>query len=89
MTQKDISSTQESTNYEPFLEEEDPFSQPTRSKLLLRKSQSNSNLRRSESGIAEAMREVKKHCSERTSSILSNLVGEFRRIKEQLTSCEK
>lgn len=53
---KDISSTQESLTLEPFLEEEDPFSQPTKSKLLLRKSQSNSSLRRNDSGMTESLR---------------------------------
>jgi hypothetical protein len=60
---KDISSTQESLTLEPFLDDEDPFTQPTKSRLLLRKSQSNSSLRRTESGVTEALREVQGKCS--------------------------
>jgi hypothetical protein len=60
---KDISSTQESLTLEPFLDDEDPFTQPTKSRLLLRKSQSNSSLRRTESGVTEALREVQNKCS--------------------------
>lgn len=49
---KDISSTQESmTLLDTFLDDEDVFEQPSKSRLLLRKSTSNSTLRRTESGL--------------------------------------
>lgn len=54
--QKDVSSTQESMTFDPSADDEDPFTQTTKSKLLLRKSKSNSNLRRTDSGITEALR---------------------------------
>ena len=75
LTAKDISSTQESFTLDTLLEEEDVFSQPSRSRLLLRKSQSSLALRRSESGISEAMGEVRRKCSERTASLLSGMVN--------------
>ncbi len=72
---KDISTTQESLTLEPFLEEEDPFAAPTRSKLLLRKCQSNISLRRTDSIVTDALREVQKKCSEKSSTLLSNMVN--------------
>ena len=81
LTAKDISSTQESFTLDTLLEEEDVFSQPSRSRLLLRKSQSSLALRRSESGISEAMGEVRRKCSERTASLLSGMVNQAKRGK--------
>lgn len=52
LTLKDISSTQESLTLESLLEDEDPFAQPTKSKLLLRKCQSNTSLRRTDNGLS-------------------------------------
>lgn len=72
---KDISSTQESLTLEPFLDDEDPFTQPTKSKLLLRKCQSNSSIRRTDSGMTEALREVHKKCTDKTSSLVSNMAN--------------
>lgn len=46
LAQKDISTTQESTTLENCFDEEESFIQPTKSKLLLRKSKSNVSLRR-------------------------------------------
>jgi hypothetical protein len=56
--QKDISSTQESMSFDPTFDDEDAFSQSSQSRLLLRKSRSNTNLRRTENGLCEALREV-------------------------------
>jgi hypothetical protein len=75
LTLKDISTTQESLTLEPFLEEEDPFTAPSKSKLLLRKCHSNSSLRRTDSGVSDALREVQKKCSEKSSGLLSNMVN--------------
>ena len=63
MIQKDISSTQESVSFDNFFEDDDPFTQPSKSRLLLRKSKSNGSLRRTESGLTEALREIEKKCS--------------------------
>jgi hypothetical protein len=60
---KDISTTQESLTLESILDDEDPFTQPSKSKLLLRKSHSNLSLRRTDIGLTEAIREVQKKCS--------------------------
>jgi hypothetical protein len=84
--QKDVSSTQESMSFDPNLEEEDVFTQETRSKFLLRKSYSNTNLRRTENGLSEALREVEKKCSEKTSKMLVSMASEFRKMKEKLAS---
>ena len=78
---KDISTTQESFTLESILEDEDPFAQPSKSKLLLRKSKSNSSLRRNDTGLTEAMREVQKKCSEKTSALLVNMSNEYKRMK--------
>lgn len=59
MIQKDISSTQEGSQ---IFEDDDPFTQPSKSRLLLRKSKSNGSLRRTESGLTEALREIEKKC---------------------------
>lgn len=75
LSQKDVSTTQESLTLETGCEEEDPFASPSRSRLLLRKSQSNQSLRRSEWGVAEALREVAKNCSERTAAVVGNLAN--------------
>jgi hypothetical protein len=74
-SQKDVSTTQESLTFDPACEEEDPFAAPSRSRLLLRKSQSNQSLRRSEWGVAEALREVAKSCSQRTAAVVGNLAN--------------
>lgn len=60
---KDVSTTQESFTLDTLPDEEDCFSQPSRSRLLLRKSQSNVTLRRSESGFTDALSEVRRKCS--------------------------
>lgn len=46
LAQKDISSTQESLTLESCLDEDESFLQPSKSRLLLRKSKSNVSIRR-------------------------------------------
>lgn len=70
-------------------DDDDVFSQASRSKVLLRKSYSNTNLRRTESGLAEAMREVEKKCTEKTAKMLGGLSCEYRKLKERLSGLEK
>lgn len=86
---KDISSTQESFTLDSILEDEDPFAQPSKSRLLLRKSKSNSSLRRTDTGMSDALREVQKKCSEKTSTLVANMSNEYKRMKEKLASSEK
>lgn len=79
---KEFSCTHETlSTFDTFCDEDDVFSQPSKSRLLLRKSGSNGSLRRTESGLNEALQEIQKRCSERTSSMISNLAGEFRKMK--------
>ena len=86
---KDISTTQESLTISGILEEEDPFMRSSRSRLLLRKTQSNCSIRRCDGGFNEAMREVQKLCSSKTHSVLSTMAGELRRIKERQSGSDK
>ena len=77
---KDISTTQESFTLDT-INDEDVFSQPTKSRLLLRKSQSNVTLRRSDSGVSDAMGEVRRKCSEKTYGVLNSIVVESKRVR--------
>lgn len=71
------------------MDDDDVFSQASRSKLLLRKSYSNTNLRRSDSGLGDALREVEKKCTEKTAKMLGSLSCEYRKLKERLSGLEK
>jgi hypothetical protein len=77
---KDISTTQESFTLDTIADEEESFFAPTKSKLLLRKSQSTScALRRSENGITDAMQEIRRKCSEKTVVLINGIVGDAKR----------
>ena len=78
---KDVSTTQESFTLDTINDEEDVFSQPSKSRLLLRKSQSNVTLRRSDSGVSDAMGEVRRKCSEKTFGMLNGMVVESKRVR--------
>ena len=78
---KDVSTTQESFTLDTINDEEDVFSQPSKSRLLLRKSQSNVTLRRSDSGVSDAMGEVRRKCSEKTFGVLNGIVVESKRVR--------
>lgn len=86
---KDVSSTQESLTLDTLIDEEDNFLQNSRSRLLLRKSQSGTCVRRTDTGMSEVLREVQKKCSEKSATAIANLIAEFRRGKEKLASLEK
>lgn len=81
---KDISITQENITIDTILDDDDVFSQSSKSRLLLRKSHSGSCLRRTENSMTEALKEVQKRCSEQVASTFSNLILNFRKNQEKL-----
>lgn len=81
LTNKDISTTQDSLDSPN--DEEDNF-QEARGRRALNRSKSNGTLRRSETGITEALLEVQRLCSEKTAAVISGVVTEARRAREKV-----